>query len=286
MRNLYLISFVLGLTACVHSSVKRHPSADETSNLTVWELQDMSKTEQGRRAIDEMFEGPGDLDATVLPTGPAAGAGASVFNINFEPLDTVLKFLVKDNWKGKVFFPSADGQLSMGLNRIANAKIENGLNNPEQSDPNYTVNVDHIASFVTYLQDRGPGRAKMVILNYSEPRTEKSTWHELLLDKWIEVYDVMVPVKGKYGTIYLGKTWQGHYNPSNHKFTANNPDKLIARFYLDFNPGALAAQHTVDHWNNTNVWDGDEPVPAFDHKKLPKGFSLETMLREVTLGIR
>ena len=78
----------------------------------------------------------------------------------------------------------------------------------------------------------------------------------------LHVYDVMVAVKGKYGPIFVGKTWLGKYD-KNGEFTASNPDKLAARYFLDFNEGALKEQ-SEHHWDGSTE-ELLDPIPHIDN---------------------
>ena len=64
---------------------------------------------------------------------------------------------------------------------------------------------------------------------------------EALLNK-IQVYDLMVPVPGKNGDVYIGKTWRGRYNKKTKVFEVYNPNELTAWFFLDFSQAALNEQ--------------------------------------------
>ena len=74
----------------------------------------------------------------------------------------------------------------------------------------------------------------------------------------VQVYDLQVAVKGKYGPVFVGKTWVGKYDKEG-KFTATNLDKLIARYFIDFNEEALREQRE-NHWDGSNEVFLD-PIP-------------------------
>jgi len=121
-----------------------------------------------------------------------------------------------------------------------------------------------MAKFVTKLLDSHPlapkAKSNLVILNYADLQT-RPYWQETLLSK-VPVYDVQVAVKGKYGPVFIGKTWLGKYDKQG-EFTASNPDKLIAWYFIDFNEGALKEQQA-------SHWDGSEeelldPLPHIDN---------------------
>ena len=51
------------------------------------------------------------------------------------------------------------------------------------------------------------------------------------------MYDAQVAVRGKYGPIFIGKTWLGKYD-KNGEFTAFDPNQTVAWYFLDFNDTA------------------------------------------------
>jgi hypothetical protein len=62
--------------------------------------------------------------------------------------------------------------------------------------------------------------------------------------------------------VYIGKTWFGRYNNSG-QFTASDPNKLIARYFLDFNPEALKEQKE-EHWDECDE-DILDPLPEVEN---------------------
>ena len=57
----------------------------------------------------------------------------------------------------------------------------------------------------------------------------------------------------------MGKTWLGKYDDKG-EFIASDPDKLIARYFLDFNDGALREQRE-EHWDGSE----EEPLDPLPH---------------------
>ena len=121
-----------------------------------------------------------------------------------------------------------------------------------------------MAKFTTMLLDSHPvaprAKSNLVVLNYSDPTT-RSYLVEILATQ-VHGYDVMVAVKGKYGPVYIGKTWLGKYDDTG-EFTAHDPNKIIGYYFLDFNEGALSEQREYH-------LDGSEevvldPVPHVDN---------------------
>jgi len=76
----------------------------------------------------------------------------------------------------------------------------------------------------------------------------------------------MVAVPGKYGPVFIGKTWLGKYH-EDRSFEAKDKNQLIAWFFLDFSGKALEAQ-------KEKHWDGAKevvmrPLPHMKHSQLP-----------------
>jgi hypothetical protein len=74
--------------------------------------------------------------------------------------------------------------------------------------------------------------------------------------------DLQVAVKGKYGPVYIGKTWFGKYDKSG-EFTASVPHKVVGFYFLDFNEGALKEQKE-SHWDNSEE-EVLDPIPHIDN---------------------
>ena len=117
-----------------------------------------------------------------------------------------------------------------------------------------------MAKFTTRLLDSHPlaprAKSNLVILNYADVST-KPYLAELLLTE-VQVYDVQVAIKGKYGPVFVGKTWLGKYDEKG-EFTASDPNKIIARYFLDFNEGALREQRE-HHWDGSEE-EVPDPLP-------------------------
>lgn len=250
MKSFFAIASLLVFTiSCAHNQTsERTPAQDGTlsaaakappipvESTTVWTLQTLAQ--QGRVDIlEDLFNNHG-INLEKLPEGYAAGTGARVFDIGAPLFGKLMDELTGSNWRGKIFFPSEDPRKSMGLNRIRYTLLAK-------------TTVTPMGSFVTQLLDKHylvpHVKSNFVVLNYAKPITKKY-WQELALTQ-IEVYDVMVAVPGKYGPVFIGKTWLGHYD-KDRAFKANNTQQLIAWYFLDFNPGALAAQQN-EHWDGS-----------------------------------
>ena len=217
--------------------------------LTIWTLQDMAQ-EKRFEELDELFDN--GLSMNALPVGMAAGAAARVFNSDNKLISELLDCIASKNWRGKVFFISTNGRVSQGRNRIRESLLL----------PNSRI--VPMAKFDTMLLDSHPlaphANSNVVILSYSDPLT-RPYLQERLVSK-IPVYDIQVAVPGKYGPVYIGKTWLGKYD-KNGKFTASDPNKLIARYFLDFNPDAVKEQKEK-HWDGGEE-DVLDPIPEIDN---------------------
>ena len=217
--------------------------------LTVWTLQEMAHKKQFKELNDLFNDG---LTMNSLPVGLAAGAAARVLDIESNVIGEALVSLTAKNWRGKVFFSSNNKCVSEGRNRIkASALLPNSPIVP-------------MCKFDTMLLDSHPlvpeAKSNVVILSYPDPET-RPYWQELAFTK-VQVYDVQVAVKGKYGPVFIGKTWLGKYDKQG-EFTASNPDKLIAWYFIDFNDGALKEQQEK-HWDGSNE-EFLDPLPHVDN---------------------
>jgi hypothetical protein len=245
---LSLASVLFFVLSCTHSSVTERTPAQSVSaetsqakapplkpeEITIWTLQTLAQS--GRLdVLNDLFNNHG-LNLQQLPSGYAAGAGARVFDLGAPLFAKLIDDLTGANWRGKIFYPSENPVQSMGLNRIKQTLVMKTAITP-------------MASFVTQLLPRHPltpdAKSNVVILNYAKPIT-KNYWQELALTQ-IEVYDIMVAVQGKYGPVFIGKTWLGAYG-KDRSFRTGDANQLIAWFFLDFNPEALAVQQK-EHWD-------------------------------------
>lgn len=221
-------------------------------DLTIWKLREMAVAKRDAE-LDLIFSH--GLNMNRLPVGYSAGAGHPFpgFLGGLGPLHVVLNALTSGNWLGKIFMDSGNGNVSKGKNRIYNA---------------YKFKVMPTASFTTYMfyptddqtvfdqpELKKDINSNFVVLNYADPVTGANYTIEPLL-KVIPVFDVMVAVPGLYGPLYVGRTWKGKYDSVTKTFHADDVNDLIARYFLDFNPGALAEQeknHNSFKYKETKV---------------------------------
>ena len=212
--------------------------------LTVWTLHEMAEEKQFDKLNDLFNNG---LTMNSLPVGLAAGTAARVFDIDNKIVAEALDALTR-NCRGKVFFPSNNKKISKGRNRIKASPLL----------PN--ARIVPMAKFDAMLLGSHPlvpeAKSNVVILNYADPET-RPYWQETALTK-VQVFDVQVAVKGKYGPVFIGKTWLGKYDKQG-KFTASNPDKLIAWYFIDFNDGAIREQREK-HWDGSEE-EFIDPLP-------------------------
>ena len=217
--------------------------------LTVWALHEMAQKKQFKELNDLFNNG---LNMNSLPVGLAAGAAARVLDIDNKVIADALDSLTGKNWRGKVFFSSNNKRVSKGRNRIkASVLLPNSPIVP-------------MCKFDTMLLDSHPlvpeAKSNVVILSYPDPETRPYLLERAFTK--VQVYDIQVAVKGKYGPVFIGKTWLGKYDEQG-EFTASNPDKLIAWYFIEFNDGALKEQRE-------SHWDGSEeelldPLPHVDN---------------------
>ena len=217
--------------------------------LTVWALQDMARKKRFEE-LDGLFNNGVTMNA--LPVGMCAGAAARVFDTDNKLISELLHYITGKNWRGKVFFRSKNTAVSQGRNRIRESVLI----------PNSRI--VPMAKFDTMLLDSHPlaphAKSSVVVLNYFDPLT-RPYLQERLVSK-VPVFDVQVAVPGKYGPVYIGKTWLGKY-AKNREFTATDPNKLIARYFLDFNPEAVKEQKE-EHWDGSEE-DVLDPLPEIDN---------------------
>jgi hypothetical protein len=216
--------------------------------LTVWDLHVMAQKKQFKELNDLFNNG---LSMKSLPVGLCAGA-ARALDVDNKIIAEALDAFTGKNWRGKVFFSSNNKRVSKGRNRIkASLLLPNSPIVP-------------MCKFDTMLLDSHPlvpeAKSNVVILSYADPET-KPYLLERTFTK-VQVYDVQAAVRGKYGPVFIGKTWLGKYDKQG-QFTASNPDKLVAWYFIDFNEGALKEQRE-------SHWDGSEeelfdPLPHVDN---------------------
>jgi hypothetical protein len=257
-----LASVLVFLVSCSHTPVasttpattERTPAEAIPSDLTIWSLQELAQNKRFD-VLNELFNNHG-INLEKLPMGYAAGAGARVLDIDNSKTSELLDNLVGKSWRGKLFFFSDDPKKSMGLNRIKKTVLTK-------------TSITPMASFVTQLLDKHSlvpeAKSNVVILNYAKPVTKKY-WQELALTQ-IQVYDVMVAVPGKYGPVFIGKTWLGKYH-KDRNFEANDKDKLMAWFFLDFSGKALEVQK-AEHWEGGEKETVMRPLPHMKKSELP-----------------
>src|SRR5262249_20401131 len=241
-------------TAPVREQLKGYDHDDPSlktgiGGLTVWELKKMAQEERFSE-LDTLFDN--GLTMNALPVGLAAGTPFPLISRENKLIAECLEYFTDKNWRGKVYFSSNDKRVTQGRNRVRQSLVF----------PNSPI--VPMMKFTTKLVDSDPlaprAKSNLVILTYSDPLT-KPYAQELLALK-LQFYDVMVAVKGKYGPVFVGKTWFGKYGTTG-TFTATDPNKLVARYFLDFNEGALKEQRE-------SHWDGSEeelldPLPHLDN---------------------
>lgn len=258
VQFIFVLSLVACLAACSHTDKRQIAAAISPAlwsrddvrlkrgDLTVWKLQEMAQKKQ-LDELNNLFNN--GLSMNSLPIGYAAGVGARVMGANTKMMGEALDSLTGKNWRGKYFYPSTPTE-SHGLNRIREVLFS--------SKAPFVL----MGAFKTQLLDSHPlvpeAKSNLVILNYANPKTKPYIQEKILTQ--IQVYDVMVAVPGKYGPLYIGKTWLGKYDEAG-EFQAFNKDHLIAWFFLDFNVEAIMEQAS-EHWDNSReiLFDASKDV--------------------------
>lgn len=191
-----------------------------SGGLTVWDLKRMA-VENRFNELDDLFDNGVSMNA--LPVGMAAGAAVALLAGEGGLIAEWLDSFAGKNWRGKIYFSSNDKSVSQGRNRIRKSLLNS--NSP----------IVPMFKFTTRLVDSDrlapQAKSNLVILSYTDPLTKPYLQEQLALK--LHFYDVMVAVKGKYGPVFVGKTWLGKYD-RNGEFTASDANKLAARYFLDF----------------------------------------------------
>lgn len=222
--------------------------------LTVWDLKKMADEKQFAK-LENLFNN--GLSMNGLPVGYAAGTACALLAGENKRVSDWLDTFAERNWRGKVFFASNDKRVSEGRNRVKSSFVS------------ARAPIIPMIKFTTMLLDSHPlvprATSNMVILSYTHPLTRP--YLQELIAKPMNAYDIMVAVKGKYGPVFVGKTWLGQYG-KNGEFTTSNPNKLATWYFLDFNDGALLEQRE-SHWDGSDEEILD-PLPDIDSYSLDK----------------
>ena len=117
-----------------------------------------------------------------------------------------------------------------------------------------------MAKFTTKLLDSHAvaprAKSNLVVLNYADPTTKPYAIETLATQ--VHGYDAMAAVKGKYGPVFVGKTWLGKYDDKG-EFTAHDPNKIIGYYFLDFNEEAVREQR--QHHSDSSKEEVLDPIP-------------------------
>jgi hypothetical protein len=217
--------------------------------LTIWDLQQMAQDKRFKE-LDDLFDN--GLSMNSLPVGMSAGVGIASLTTDGGLINDWLTAFAVKNWRGKIFFSSNNKRVSQGRNRMRSSLL-----NPRSP-------FVPMMKFSTMLLDSHPltptAQSNVVILSYTDPWT-KPYWQEFIPTK-LHALDLQVAVKGKYGPVFIGKTFFGKYDKSG-EFTANVPIKVVGWYFLDFNEAALKEQ-------KESHWDGSEeeildPIPHIEN---------------------
>jgi hypothetical protein len=189
-----------------------------------------------------------------VPTGESAGlpgrmdknvVGSHNFvKVFFKGLFNILgnketEFVASQIWKGKVFYRNPQNcTQGTGINRImGNHAIT--LTNRIMSLKEYTADIQRFRDIneLKFIQDmeHSQKRINLVELNYSNP--SRDPFHA---GKRFGVRDIMVPIQGKNGTIYIGRAYTGQWASS----TQFKSSGKVAWFFLDFSRHAVEEQRS------------------------------------------
>jgi hypothetical protein len=242
--------------------------------LTVWTLQKMLQ-EKRYDELNRLFDN--GLMMNSLPVGISAGSGGAAFDkttfllpwavpfaelvgyrywpmmdVSIDLINGLVSSFALNLWRGKIFFPSKNRKVSEGRNRMRESVFD-------PSSPFVPM-----AKFTTMLLDSHPvaprAKSNLVVLNYSNPTTKPYLLETLATQ--VHGYDVMVAVKGKYGPVFVGKTWLGKYDDKG-EFTAHDPDKIIGYYFLDFNEAAVREQR--EHHLDGSKEELLDPIPHINN---------------------
>ncbi len=270
MKSFLILAVSLFMFSCAHhakhaqsdstvgrdvAAVATSPECDSYKNIQVTKsiitielLQKLAECKQ-YDVLNDLYNNQSvHLDS--LPRGYSAGKGARVLDVSSGLVSGFLAAITGSQWKGKIFFPSVNPRETRGLNRIESYNLLT------------FGKVVPMASFVSKLvsshqlvpEFKGDS---LVLLNYAHPVSDgvNGTVQEQILRDHVQVYDLMVAVPGKYGNVFIGKTWLGHYRTNDGEFIANDQDSLIAWYFLDYNQAALANQSSVDQFSeDRQIW--------------------------------
>jgi hypothetical protein len=241
--------------------------------LTIWTLQEMLQKKKYDE-LNDLFDN--GLTMNSLPVGMSAGAGGAAFDrsllfpwtvpfadlgrYGFSPMmdfgiDIIngsVSWFALTLWRGKIFFPSNNKRVSEGRNRMRRSPF----------DP-FSPFVP-MAKFITKLLDNHPvaprAKSNLVVLNYADPTTKPYAIENLATQ--VHGYDVMAAVRGKYGPVFVGKTWLGKYDDKG-EFTAHDPNKIIGYYFLDFNEEAVKEQR--EHHLDGSKEEVLDPIPRVNN---------------------
>ena len=202
--------------------------------LTVWDLKKMVEDKR-LSELENLFNN--GLKMYALPVGYAAGTACALLAGDNKLMSEWLDIFAEKNWRGKIFFPSNNRSASEGRNRVRSSFVTSGA--PIIPMIRFTaVQVDG-----HFLAPRAT--SNLVVLSYAHPLTRR--YPQELVARRMSSCDIMVAVKGKYGPVFMSKTWLGQYGEKG-TFIPSDPDKPASWCFLDFNEGALQEQR-ASHWD-------------------------------------
>jgi hypothetical protein len=239
----------LGMSCHLKASNIPHETADSIStppSHTIHTLALMSDAQ-----LFQLIEKEG-INVECIPEGVSAGRPGRINKEAIREENTtksifkyLFNFLGSQNsqtvagliWKGKTLQRSPQNcSTGFGVNRVGlldlfTLKTHTLGRNKYVADQGRFIDASE-ENFVNSLI-ANPNDVNMVELNYSEPGRDPAG-----AGKAFGVRDIMVPIMGKYGIIYIGRAYTGKWL-SETQFQSSG---LVAWFFLDFSPEAVREQ--------------------------------------------
>ena len=245
----------------VNDPTTGRPYSDDSDSLkvgptgvTTYTLKEMIDNGQEKIVLD-YFNNYG-VNMISLPAGYAAGTGARIFGLDVDSLTSrLLGILTGKSWYGKFFEGTDECRItSTGANRIWSEDRVEFVTQiiPKDQLHRYTNIAVNPRSNVVELNysDTRPGYSRSIDSRNSKQRDPLGTVARLV--EKLGIYDLIVAIPGRYGPIWLGRTWRGDYSgqgpehrPDFEPYFKDDSQKQIAWFFLDFNEAALAKQRQI-----------------------------------------
>ncbi len=273
-RNILIFASMMALISCVHTPPPGAQSKPKAVNVNASKSESVEMLPASCSALEEEFGWPlnfagldlgGDNELGIytlerlakkgnyrvldyifncqseyiksLPSGYAAGTGSKT-SIARDVFAKLTEDELKSLWHGKIFFQSENERMTVGKSRLYSREKKKIIP---------MVNfVSRLAESHPYVPEIASG-ANVITLNYAHLKTPRKKHQLETLLNGLQTYDVLVAIKDSDKKLFIGKTWQGKYDRGTTKFTADEPEKVIAWFFLDFSESGLAAQKKIEN---------------------------------------